>query len=245
MNYLSKKILLLIALLIHISYGIAQSPPDLIKDTVGAKTKHTKAKTKDPKKIKIKRHPKYAYMFVISTQFGDIKGVLFDETPLHHENFIRLANSGFFDSTTFHRIIPNFMIQGGDPNSKDKNPYNDGQGGPGYTIKPEFLPQFKHTRGALAAARMGDEANPNKESNGSQFYIVQNPAGAHDLDGNYTVFGEVFDNLEILDKIANQPKDSMDRPLSEIVMTVRCISMKIKEIEKMYGYKYHKLDKKK
>lgn len=204
-----------------------------------------KVKSKDPNKVKIKKHPKYDYLFIITTKYGEIRGVLFDETPIHHENFIKLANSGFFDSTTFHRVIPDFMIQGGDPNSKDNNPYNDGQGGPGYTLKAEILPQFKHIRGALAAARMGDQVNPNKESSGSQFYIVQNKLGTPFLDGNYTVFGEVFDNLEVVDKIAAQQRDGMDRPLENITMTIRCVPVKRKVIEKMYGYKYHKLDIKK
>ncbi len=218
------------------------------KSSINSKSKKPKIRkieNSDPNKVKIKRHPKYDYMFVITTKFGEIKGVLFDETPIHHENFIKLANSGFFDSTTFHRIIPNFMIQGGDPNSKDNNPYNDGQGGPGYTLKAEILPQFNHIRGALAAARMGDQVNPQKESSGSQFYIVQNKLGTPFLDGNYTIFGEVFDNLEVVDKIVEQPRDGMDRPIENITMTVRCIPVKRKVIEKMYGYKYHKLDLKK
>ncbi len=229
--------------IVSIQFVIAQTSVDsakIKKDKL--RYKHTKVKNTDPNKVKIKKHPKYDYIFVIHTKFGDIQGVLFDETPIHHENFIKLANTGYFDSTTFHRIIPNFMIQGGDPNSKDSNPYNDGQGGPGYTLKAEILPQFNHIRGALAAARMGDQVNPNKESSGSQFYIVQNHQGTPFLDGNYTIFGEVFDNLEVVDMIAQQPKDAMDRPLENIVMTVRCYPRKRKEIEQLYGYKYHKLD---
>ncbi|MFN8439074.1 MAG: peptidylprolyl isomerase [Cytophagales bacterium] len=237
---------LYITLLVSISSIIyAQSKIDTTKyKKEGLKFKHKAITVTDPNKVKIKKHPKFDYVFVIRTNFGEIQGVLFDETPIHHENFIRLANTGFYDSTTFHRVIPNFMIQGGDPNSKDNNPYNDGQGGPNYTLKAEILPQFKHIRGALAAARLSDQVNPKKESSGSQFYIVQNRTGTPFLDGNYTVFGEVFDNLEVVDKIAEQPRDGMDRPLQNITMTVRCYPVKTKVIEKMYGYRNHGMDPK-
>ncbi len=110
---------------------------------------------------------------IISTDFGDIHVVLYDETPLHKENFLKLAKEGFYDSTTFHRVMSEFMIQGGDPNSKDDIPFNDGQGGPGYTVEAEFNSKFYHKKGALAAARLGDQQNPEKRSSGSQFYIVQ------------------------------------------------------------------------
>lgn len=109
---------------------------------------------------------------IISTEFGDMYVVLYDETPLHKENFLKLAEEGFYDSTTFHRVIEGFMIQGGDPNSKDEIPFNDGQGGPGYTIDAEFNPDLIHKKGALAAARLGDQQNPERKSSGSQFYIV-------------------------------------------------------------------------
>ena len=109
----------------------------------------------------------------ISTELGDIYLVLYDDTPIHKQNFLKLANEGFYDSTSFHRIINAFMIQGGDPNSKDDNPANDGQGGPGYTIEAEFNDKHFHKKGALAAARLGDKQNPEKRSSGSQFYIVQ------------------------------------------------------------------------
>ena len=110
---------------------------------------------------------------VLNTEYGEIHMLLFDETPKHKENFLKLASEGYYDSTTFHRIISEFMIQGGDANSKDDDPNNDGQGGPGYTIPAEFNSKFYHKKGAIAAARMGDNVNPNKESSGSQFYIVQ------------------------------------------------------------------------
>lgn len=109
----------------------------------------------------------------ISTSFGEMKAVLFDDTPKHKENFLKLVNEGFYNGTTFHRVIKQFMIQGGDPNSKDDNPGNDGQGGPGYTIEAEINPRYYHVKGALSAARLGDAQNPEKRSSGSQFYVVQ------------------------------------------------------------------------
>ena len=128
----------------------------------------------------------------VTTSYGAIDLICYDKTPVHKANFIKLAKAGFYNGTTFHRIIDNFMIQGGDPNSKDADPNNDGNGGPGYTLPAEFDPTLTHNPGALAAARLGDEVNPKKESSGSQFYIVENPKGSHYLDQNYTVFGQVF-----------------------------------------------------
>ena len=109
---------------------------------------------------------------VISTSYGDMIVRLYDATPEHKSNFLKLAKEGFYDSTTFHRVIKGFMIQGGDPNSKDDDLRNDGQGGPGYTLPAEIVRGYIHKKGALAAARMGNETNPNMRSNGSQFYIV-------------------------------------------------------------------------
>ena len=114
------------------------------------------------------------YLVTLHTNFGDIKLVLFDQTPQHKENFIKLAENGFYDSLLFHRVIDDFMIQTGDPNTR--NPVDDqtfGSGGPGYTIPPEFHPDLIHEKGVVAAARQGDNINPRKESNGSQFYIVE------------------------------------------------------------------------
>lgn len=174
----------------------------------------------------------------ISTSFGEMKLILFDQTPLHKQNFLKLANEGFYNGTTFHRIIDGFMIQGGDPNSKDSLPYNDGQGGPGYTIPAEFNDKFTHVQGALAAARMGDQVNPKKESSGSQFYIVENKDGSHFLDKNYTVFGQVISGMPVVEKIAEQPKDGRDRPTKDIKITVTVKLLKKKKITKLYGYKY-------
>jgi cyclophilin family peptidyl-prolyl cis-trans isomerase len=179
--------------------------------------------------------PKTDYVITITTEFGAMTALLYDATPLHKANFIKLASSGFYNGTTFHRIIKDFMIQGGDPNSKDSLPYNDGQGGPGYTVPAEFVPTLKHTKGALAAARMGDQMNPQKASSGSQFYIVHNANGTPFLDGGYTVFGQVIKGLEIIDKIADQPKGMADRPTKNITMTVTAKKMKVKKIIKTYN----------
>lgn len=114
------------------------------------------------------------YLITIKTKHGDMKAILYDETPKHKENFIKLAREGFFDSTLFHRVIKEFMIQGGDPESKGAPIYQRlGSGGPGYTIPAEFNKKFIHIKGALSAARQPDQVNPQKESSGSQFYIVQ------------------------------------------------------------------------
>lgn len=173
----------------------------------------------------------------ISTEMGNIDLVLSDKTPKHKANFLKLTKEGFYNGTTFHRIIDGFMIQGGDPNSKNANPDDDGQGGPGYTIPAEFDPSLTHNPGAIAAARMGDNVNPKKESSGSQFYIVEGKDGAHFLDNNYTVFGQVIRGQEVVERIAEQRKNSFDRPLKDIKMTVTVKNVKQKDLEKIYGYK--------
>lgn len=125
------------------------------------------------------------------------------------------------------------MIQGGDPNSKDADPTNDGQGSPGYTIPAEFNPNLTHIQGAVAAARLGDAVNPLKESSGSQFYIVEGEQGAHFLNGNYTVFGKVVKGVEVVSAIASAPKDMRDRPLQDIKMTVTVKMYKRKKLAKV------------
>jgi len=233
----------------------------------------------------------------IKTSEGDITVRLYDETPRHRDNFLKLAKEGYYNGTLFHRVIKNFMIQGGDPNSIDApEGMTLGTGGPGYTIQAEILPQFIHKRGALAAARQGDEVNPERESSGSQFYIVwgqvynegqigqlakqlqmqaeqtvfnrlvaehrkeimelrrnrdqtglmelQNDliaqthatiaeqgsatltdeqkktyttiGGTPHLDGQYTVFGEVTEGLDIVEKIQNTETAQGDRPKQDI-----------------------------
>lgn len=264
------------------------------------------------------------HVITIKTKYGDMVAILYDETPKHKANFIKLAKDGYFDSTLFHRVIKDFMIQGGDPDSKKATAGTRlGNGGPGYTIDAEFNPKFFHEKGALSAARMGDNVNPQKASSGSQFYIVQgqkmdeqtlqnmeqnmqyqkknmqlreilykpeykdllqtvidkqkandvqwlnsffessdtlirkaNPnytpfkfteeqkqkysqvGGSPHLDGEYTVFGKVISGLEVIDKIAEQPRDAADRPLEDIKMVVTVDEMSKKKIEKLYGYNY-------
>lgn len=192
-----------------------------------------------PAMVSAQKAPKGKDQLVtISTPQGDMKLVLFDDTPKHKANFLKLAKEGFYDNTTFHRVIDSFMIQGGDPNTKDDNPRNDGAGNPGYTVPAEILPKYKHKRGAVAAARMGDHMNPERESSGSQFYIVENHDGTPMLDEAYTVFGQVVDGLDVIDKIAEQPKDGRDRPLSDIKMKVKVEEVKKKKIAKKYNYTY-------
>ncbi|OFY66821.1 MAG: hypothetical protein A3H98_10885 [Bacteroidetes bacterium RIFCSPLOWO2_02_FULL_36_8] len=156
----------------------------------------------------------------ITTDFGEIKFVLSDKTPKHKENFLKLIKEGFYDGTTFHRIIPGFMIQGGDGNSKDTIPMNDGTGDMPYLIPAEFNATLKHYKGAVAAARKGDMVNPTRSSSGSQFYIVQNPTGEHRLDGEYTVFGQTISGMEVVDKISMQARDRNNRPVKNIKMKV-------------------------
>ncbi|MFA6677534.1 MAG: peptidylprolyl isomerase [Bacteroidales bacterium] len=156
-------------------------------------------------------------IFDIKTTEGDIKIKLYKDTPLHKANFIKLASERFYDGILFHRVINGFMIQTGDPLTKDLNNANRfGTGGPGYTIPAEILANHKHIKGALAAARRGDAANPKRESSGSQFYLVQNAATCAQLDGQYTVFGETVEGLDIIDKIASVETDGRDRPTKDI-----------------------------
>jgi len=162
--------------------------------------------------------------FVIHTDFGDMKGKLYNETPQHRDNFVKLAKSGFYDGLLFHRVILGFMIQGGDPSSKNAKPGQAlGSGGPNYTIPAEFNPAFTHKRGAFAAARTGDQVNPQKASSGSQFYIVQPENGAHFLDGQYTVYGEITEGFDVIDKIAAVPVDAAKRPATDVKMTIKIL----------------------
>ena len=255
----------------------------------------------------------------IRTKYGDMIAILYDETPKHKENFLKLVKEHYYDGLLFHRVIEGFMIQGGDPDSrqapKDKRL---GEGGPGYTIDAEFNPKFFHEKGALSAARLGDDRNPSRASSGSQFFIVQGAThseweikidqekygralqqffqkpenkpyydsinmffrsgdqkgyedfiaglkpvvekqlgisvekevrpevvkayttvgGAPHLDGQYTVFGKVIKGLDVIDKIASQPKGAFDRPMEDIPMEITVEEMPRKRIEKLYGYKY-------
>lgn len=168
-------------------------------------------------------------VFVIETNLGTMKVKLYSDTPKHRENFAKLALSGYYDGMLFHRVINGFMIQGGDPNSKDPNAEATyGQGGPGYTIPAEILPDHNHKKGALAAARRGDAANPQRESSGSQFYLVQDEAGCASLDGQYTVYGETIEGLDVIDKIAAVETKAKDVPVNP----VKIISIKLDESSK-------------
>lgn len=167
-------------------------------------------------------------VFDIVTNLGTIKVKLYSKTPKHRENFAKLALTGYYDSLLFHRVINGFMIQGGDPFTRDTSAAavaKNGQGGPGYTISAEFVPEYTHKKGALAAARRGDVANPKKESSGSQFYIVQDAGACAQLDGAYTVFGETVSGLDIIDRIAQVATDQRDKPL----MDVRIKTIKLDE----------------
>ena len=154
-------------------------------------------------------------MIIIETDLGKMKIELeLKKAPLHSENFLKLAGEGFFDGTTFHRVVPGFVIQGGDPLSKDDDPSNDGTGGPGYTVPAEIgLP---HLRGSIGAARKGDQVNPSRESNGSQFYICLEPQPSLDKMG-YTIFAKVVEGMNVADKIASQPVKGQ-APVKPVVM---------------------------
>jgi peptidyl-prolyl cis-trans isomerase B (cyclophilin B) len=153
---------------------------------------------------------------VIETKLGNIELRFFPEVaPNHVKNFVELAKKGFYDGTTFHRVIPGFMVQGGDPNSKNPDRSKHGYGGPGYTLKAEFNEKL-HKRGTLSMAR-----SQNPDSAGSQFFICA--ADAPSLNGNYTVFGEVISGMDVADKIVSQPRDRLDNPLERIEIKVKII----------------------
>ena len=159
----------------------------------------------------------------IITNLGTMTVKLYSGTPKHRDNFVKLALSGFYNGVLFHRVINGFMIQAGDPLSKDEAQKAAwGTGGPGYTVPAEFVQEYRHKKGALAAARRGDAANPYKESSGSQFYIVQDERACAQLDGAYTVFGEVIEGLPVIDKIASVQTDGRDRPVNPVkIITVK------------------------
>ena len=189
----------------------------------------------------------------ITTDSGVMIIRLYDKTPLHRDNFVKLVNDHFFDSLLFHRVMNTFMIQGGDPNSKYAQPGQQlGMGDVGYTVQSEFDTALFHKRGALAAARQPDHVNPTKASSGCQFYVVQgkiwsdqelnmfemqrgykySPAqrqlykttgGTAQLDMNYTVFGEMESGFEVIDKIASVPRDGANRPFGNVRMRIELI----------------------
>ncbi len=184
----------------------------------------------------------------IETSYGEMVVKLYNETPKHRDNFLKLVKDGTYDGLLFHRVIKEFMIQGGDPNSRTASKGQMlGDGELGYTIPAEFVPGLYHKKGALAAARQADQVNPKKESSSCQFYIVQGNkwdadrlamvqermgknftdeqaqtyatlGGTPFLDGDYTVFGEVVEGLDVIDKIAAVQTDRNDRPLEDVKM---------------------------
>ncbi len=182
--------------------------------------------------------------FIIHTEYGDMKGFLYNDTPQHRDNFIKLVNEGWYEGSIFHRVIQDFMIQGGQG--------ADGKVDPGYTVPAEILPNHFHKKGALAAARMGDQVNPTKASSGSQFYIVEGNiyneptlknmeaqsgksfneeqikayttvGGTPHLDGAYTVFGQIADGFGVIDKIAAVKKAPGDKPVKDVKMTIEIV----------------------
>lgn len=188
----------------------------------------------------------------IVTDYGVMKVMLYNNTPKHRDNFIKLAKEGFYNDLLFHRVIKEFMIQGGDPDSKNAPPDRLlGQGGPGYDIDSEI--ESPHIKGALAAARFSDDVNPERKSSGSQFFIVdgrtfsdaelneieqrfniqfteeqrqfyKEEGGAPFLDGQYTVFGQVVEGLDVIDKIAEVQTDNTNRPMRDIRMKIRILN---------------------
>ena len=192
----------------------AQAPEEDFPDTTAA--------------AKIARTLPEEPVFDIVTNLGTIKVRLYKDTPRHKANFQKLAIAGYYDSLLFHRVINGFMIQGGDPFTKDTAKVEMyGMGGPSYTIPAEMRdsdgnPLHRHKKGALAAARRGDVANPFKESSGSQFYIVQSEEGCSHLDGEYTVFGETVAGLNVIDRIASVKTDRLDRPVQDVrIITIK------------------------
>ncbi len=147
------------------------------------------------------------------TSMGSMRIKLYKETPQHRDNFVKLARKGYYNGLLFHRVIKGFMIQAGDPLTRDTTKVEMyGSGGPNYTIPAEIVPSLHHKKGALAAARKGDSVNPTKASSGSQFYIVQDEKGCAHLDGEYTVFGEVIDGLRVVDNIAGVETNARGLP---------------------------------
>jgi cyclophilin family peptidyl-prolyl cis-trans isomerase len=204
------------------------------------------------------------YLVTIATPFGDMQLVLYDDTPLHKQNFIKLTRQHFYDSLLFHRVINGFMIQGGDPDSKKAVPGQLlGEGNVGYTIPAEFKENIFHKKGVIAAAR---DDHPQKASSGCQFYIVQGKkftdeamfetaekrsghkipenhkqvyrtlGGTPHLDMNYTVYGELVRGIEVLDKIAAQSTDANNRPKEDIRMKVSLEKISRRKIAKRFGF---------
>ncbi|MCI4648985.1 peptidylprolyl isomerase [Phaeodactylibacter sp.] len=220
--------------------------------TISLKAINEKGKARVTEKA-ISIAPPAICLVEIETIHGSMLVELYDATPQHQDNFVKLVQEGYYDGLLFHRVIENFMIQGGDPKSKDAPAGQAlGSGGPGYTIPAEFVDSLVHIKGAIAAARTGDAVNPQKRSSGSQFYIVHGRnvteqdlaqleaqkgfryttrqkeaylehGGTPFLDRDYTVFGQVVEGFEVLDKLAAVPTDPRDRPKEDLKMKIRLI----------------------
>ena len=160
----------------------------------------------------------------IKTPYGEILIWLYDETPNHKASFIQLAKAHYWDSLTFNRVIPDFVIQGGCPDTKE------GFTDTAYLLKPEFSPSLKHEYGTFAAGR---DDNPGKYSARCQFYIVVNKKGIPRLDGDYTVYGKVIKGMNVAERIAHVARDKTDTPLIPVKLDVNIIKMKIKDFRKM------------
>lgn len=162
----------------------------------------------------------------IITPLGEIWISLDERTPNHQSSFIELAEARYWDSLTFNRVIPNFVAQGGCPDTPEG--FND----PEYLLEPEFHPELKHAYGAVGAGRDG---NPDKLSARCQFYIVQNKEGLARLDGDYTVFGQVIKGMDIVDQIVNVKRDSIDQPETDITLDINILYLSKRDFEKLKG----------
>ena len=199
--------------------SLATETPEAPSADAGAKNQRT-AKADTISLTNYKNRLPQEPIFDIITNMGTIRVKLYKDTPKHRDNFARLAITHYYDGLLFHRVINGFMIQGGDPYTRDTSRVDEwGEGGPGYTIDAEILPEHTHIKGALAAARrVGSIANPMRESSGSQFYLVQDSTNCKHLNGEFTVFGETIGGLNVIDRIARVQTNRFDRPERPVVI---------------------------
>lgn len=181
---------------------------------------------------------RHDYLVTLDTGHGNIIMLLYDDTPMHKENFIELAKAGVYDGNTFHRVIEHFMIQSGDPSTSNISRSYDPSIIPPH-VPAEINPRFSHRRGSIGAARYGGERNPLKNSSPTQFYIVRHDRAAPHLDGEYTIFGQVMSGLEVIDRIAVVPTDESDRPLEPVrINRVRVEKVERSDVVRFYNYSY-------
>ena len=199
--------------------SLATETPEAPSSEAGPKSQKT-AKADTISLANFKNKLPQEPIFDIVTSMGTIRVKLYKDTPKHRDNFVRLALTRYYDGLLFHRVIDGFMIQGGDPYTRDTSRVDEwGEGGPGYTIDAELVPEHTHKKGALAAARrVGSIANPMKESSGSQFYLVQDSTNCKHLNGEFTVFGETVAGMNVIDRIARVRTDRFDRPERPVVI---------------------------